>query len=216
MPTSDGYQWRMLHRLLLLIAFLAAPGLHPARAGANDELLAALRGGGLVIFLRHAETGSAAPDQAHAVLGDCTTQRNLDATGRAQALEIGTALQRLGIPVGRVLASPFCRAMETAALAFGRAEPEIALSLPRHVDAAAHVAMGEALRGLLPDGPIAGGNWVMVGHSYHIIAAGGPAPRPQGAAVILRPEGAGRFTTLAMLPPGAWAGLETLRLARAP
>ncbi len=130
-------------------------------------------------------------------------------------MAIGATFQRLNIPVSRVLASPFCRTIETAVLAFGVAEPVMALSLPRHVDAAAHVAMGEALRSLLPTGPIIG-NWVMVGHSYHIIAAGGPPPRPQGAAVILRPEGAGRFVVLAHLPPEAWAELQPMRLAGTP
>lgn len=194
--------------ILLLLASLSVPGA----ALAQPDLLAALRGGGLVIFLRHAETGSAAPDQASAVLGDCATQRNLDAQGRAQSVAIGAAFRDLGIPVSRVLASPFCRSLETAALAFGEVTPETALTLPRHVDAAAHLAMGDALRGLMPE-PGFPGNWVMVGHSYHIIAAGGPAPRPQGAAVILRPEGGGRFTVLGLMPPDGWEGLARPRLA---
>jgi len=200
----------MLRRFFLL-SMLFLPGT----AAADANLLTTLRAGGLIIFLRHAETGSAAPDQAGAVLGDCATQRNLDATGRAQAAEIGSAFRDLGISVTRVLASPFCRTMETAALAFGAAEPEPALALPRHVDAAAHVVMGAALRGLLPDSPLFG-NWVMVGHSYHMIAAGGPPPRPQGAAIILRPDGGGRFTVLATIPPDGWSTLERMRLAGSP
>jgi hypothetical protein len=135
--------------------------------------------------------------------------------GRAQSIEIGEAFRALGIPVSRVLASPFCRTMETAALAFGTAEPEPALTLPRHVDAAARQEMGAALLALLPAAPPAG-NWVMVGHSYHIIAAGGPPPQPQGAAVILRPLGEGRFTVLGMIPPQGWRELERLRLAGRP
>jgi phosphohistidine phosphatase SixA len=189
--------------------------LTPLAARADSQLLAALREGGLVIFLRHAETGGAWPDQALAVLGECESQRDLDATGRAQSVEIGESFRRLGIPVSRVMASPFCRSMETAALAFGQVEPEPALSLPRHVDAAARAAMGEALLALLPAAPPAG-NWVMVGHSYHIIAAGGPPPQPQGAAVILRPLGEGRFTVLGMIPPQGWRELERLRLAGSP
>ncbi|WPB86144.1 histidine phosphatase family protein [Sediminicoccus rosea] len=203
----------MLRRLTLLALLFASLGAPTARA--EPGLLAALREGGLVIFLRHAETGSSAPDQANAVLGDCATQRNLDETGRAQSVAIGAAFRDLGIPVSRVLASPYCRTLETAALAFGGAEPEIGLSLPRHVDAAAHRAMGAALRALLPE-PGFAGNWVLVGHSYHMMGAGGPAPQPQGAAVVLRPEGQGRFTVLAMLPPDGWAGLGRLRFAGTP
>lgn len=203
----------MLRRFSFLTLLLASLGAPAARA--EPGLLSALREGGLVIFLRHAETGSSAPDQMNAVLGDCATQRNLDATGRAQSIAIGAAFRDLGIPVSRVLASPFCRTLETAALAFGAAEPELGLSLPRHVDAAAHRTMGDSLRALLP-APGFAGNWVMVGHSYHMMGAGGPAPRPQGAAVVLRPEGEGRFTVLGQIPPDGWAGLARQRFAGTP
>jgi phosphohistidine phosphatase SixA len=195
---------------LLLAALVASPA-----AAAPAELLQALRQGGLVIFLRHAETGPPHPDQAAAVIGDCATQRMLTEAGRAQATAIGEAFRALDLPVARVLASPFCRTMETAVLAFGQAVPDLALSLPRHVDAAAHVAMGRALAGLLATAPAGPGasNLVLVGHSYHLIAAGGPRPEPQGAAAVLRPDGAGGFTTLALLPPAAWAELAPARLA---
>jgi phosphohistidine phosphatase SixA len=41
-------------------------------------------------------------------------QRNLTDKGRAEAREIGAHVKRLGIPVDEVLASPFCRTVETA------------------------------------------------------------------------------------------------------
>ena len=55
---------------------------------------------------------------------DCDNQRPLTDKGRAEAREIGAAFRELKIPVARVLASPRCRTMETAMLAFGRAERE--------------------------------------------------------------------------------------------
>lgn len=62
-------------------------------------------------------------------LGECSTQRNLDATGRAQARRIGEALRAQGVRVGAVLASEWCRTMETAELAFpGAARPEPAFN----------------------------------------------------------------------------------------
>lgn len=204
-----------MRRILTLgLAILLAAAAVPALA-MPVELLSALRGGGLVIFLRHAETGPPHPDQGAAVLGDCATQRNLTEGGRAQAVEIGEAFRAMGLPVGRVLASPYCRTLETAALAFGKAVPETALSLPRHVDAAAHAAMGRALLDLVGRvAPAPGaGHLILVGHSYHLIAAGGPRPDPQGAAAILRPDGAGGFETLALLPPAAWAELARLHFA---
>jgi phosphohistidine phosphatase SixA len=81
-----------------------------------------LRTPGAVVVLRHsfAPGGFDPPD---AKLDDCSTQRNLDANGRAQASRIGEAFRQHGIAVDAVLSSPRCRCLDTARLAFGRAEP---------------------------------------------------------------------------------------------
>ena len=81
----------------------------------------ALRTLGVVVVVRH----SYAPggfDPPGARLDDCSTQRNLDDAGRAQARRIGEAFREHAIAVGRVLSSPRCRCLDTARLAFGRAE----------------------------------------------------------------------------------------------
>ena len=73
------------------------------------------------MVLRHSYApGSFDPPTAR--LDDCSTQRNLDAAGRAQASRVGEAFQKNGITVGEVLSSPRCRCMDTARLAFGRVE----------------------------------------------------------------------------------------------
>ena len=195
----------MMRRIAALLALLIA---QPARAEA-------LRGGGLVLFLRHADTGYPWPDQARAGIGDCDTQRDLNEAGREQARAIGAAVRAASVPVATVLASPFCRTMETATLAFGRATPEPALALPRHTgDAAAHRAMGDAFRALIPHLPAPGGNLVLVGHSYHVLAATGVRLEPQGAALVLRPEGPGRFAVLGVIRPDGWRQLDRLAEAR--
>jgi len=203
----------MRNLFLLWLAFIS-----PAAAGQPAPiLLDALRQGGLILFFRHAETGSASPDQAQAVIGQCETQRNLSAEGRAQAVAIGALMRELDIPVGRVLASPFCRTMETASLAFGRADVEQALSLPRHTgDAQALRTMGEALRGLIPDSLPARDNLVLVGHSYHLLAVGGPRLEPQGSIAVLRLMGNGSMMLLGTLSPRDWAKLAERQLALAP
>jgi broad specificity phosphatase PhoE len=90
-------------------------------AQANDAVWEALRVPGSVVVLRHSYApGSFDPPTAR--LDDCSTQRNLDANGRAQASRIGEAFQKNGITVGEVLSSPRCRCMDTARLAFGRVE----------------------------------------------------------------------------------------------
>jgi broad specificity phosphatase PhoE len=106
----------MTRALAGLLWLLAA-----ADAEASETLWAALRAPGSVVILRH----SYAPgtfDPPTARLDDCSTQRNLDETGRAQARAVGEAFRREGITVGSVLSSPRCRCLDTARLAFGRAE----------------------------------------------------------------------------------------------
>ena len=91
-------------------------------AHAADPVWDALRTPGAVVVVRH----SYAPgtfDPPDARLDDCSTQRNLDESGRAQAKRLGDAFRANGIVVGEVLSSPRCRCMDTARLAFGRAEP---------------------------------------------------------------------------------------------
>ena len=90
-------------------------------APATEAIWDALRAPGSVVVLRH----SYAPggfDPPSARLDDCSTQRNLDANGRAQAARVGEAFRRSGIAVGVILSSPRCRCLDTGRLAFGRAQ----------------------------------------------------------------------------------------------
>ena len=113
---------RALLVALLLCAGLAVPCAGPSRARADEAIWEALRAPGAVVVLRHSHApGSFDPPDAR--LDDCATQRNLDEAGRAQARRIGEAFRQHGITVGRVLASPRCRCLDTARLAFGKAEP---------------------------------------------------------------------------------------------
>ena len=59
-------------------------------------------------------------------IGDCATQRNLSEEGRRQAARIGERLRAEGVPVTAVLASQWCRAFDTAQIAF----PELARMEP--------------------------------------------------------------------------------------
>ena len=95
-------------------------------AHATDAIWEALRTPGSVVVLRH----SYAPggfDPPTARLDDCSTQRNLDESGRAQARRVGEAFREHGIIVGTILSSPRCRCLDTAQLAFGAAEPWLVL-----------------------------------------------------------------------------------------
>ena len=64
-------------------------------------------------------------------LGDCSTQRNLSDEGRQQARRIGAWFRAQGLTPARVRSSPWCRCVDTAALAFGTHEAWAALGSPR-------------------------------------------------------------------------------------
>ena len=117
----------------LLLALVAACGAfdepETVRPLVGAELVDALRDGGHVLYLRHAETPEDGTDQPGSI-GDCSRQRLLTDAGRADARAIGEAVRALGVPVGAVLASPYCRTVETAELAFGRAVVEEGLVTP--------------------------------------------------------------------------------------
>ena len=91
-------------------------------AQAAEPIWEAARTPGSVVVVRHsfAPGGFDPPDSR---LDDCSTQRNLDERGRAQARRIGEAFRQNGVAVGAVLSSPRCRCLDTARLAFGQAQP---------------------------------------------------------------------------------------------
>src|SRR5262245_61953849 len=76
----------------------------------------ALRAGAHVALMRHADAPGGAGDPPGFRLDDCATQRNLSDKGRADAMQIGRRLKSEGIIIEQILASPWCRCMDTARL----------------------------------------------------------------------------------------------------
>jgi hypothetical protein len=104
-----------LAAMMVVCAWLASV------APAAEPVWEALRAPDAVVLLRHSfAPGSFDPPSAR--LDDCSSQRNLDETGRAQARRIGEAFRENGVAVGDILSSPRCRCLDTARLAFGRAQ----------------------------------------------------------------------------------------------
>lgn len=106
---TSGFQ--LLGGWMLLLGALMSP---PSTANEID-LATRLQQSGHVLMLRHAHSPGFG-DPAHFKVDDCTTQRNLDAAGRAQATAIGEWLRRQGVRDARVYASQWCRSQETARL----------------------------------------------------------------------------------------------------
>lgn len=104
-----------MRTLLLCLCVLAHSvfPLHPADASESGWSL--LEGPRTVAIMRHA-IAPGGGDPAGFRLGDCSTQRNLDETGREQARRIGAAVRDAGVAIDRVLSSQWCRCLETARL----------------------------------------------------------------------------------------------------
>jgi phosphohistidine phosphatase SixA len=195
---------------LLAPAALAQSATTPALGGA--ALLAALRGGGHVLYFRHADTDHSQNDQRMTSVEDCTTQRNLSERGREHARALGEAIHALGIPIGTVLASPLCRTVETAMLAFGAAQKAPAVReggpLPP-----GRPGRFPALRVLLSTPVAPGANTVVVGHAYPYYTLVGGQYLNEGEADVLRPRGAD-FEVLSRVDLAQWRALAAVPAGR--
>jgi phosphohistidine phosphatase SixA len=198
----------------LLAAVVVAPAAFAAEtpeASAPDlaPAIAELRKGGYVIFFRHALTEQTGATDEAADLNRCETQRNLSATGRSQATNIGKSMKALGIPVGQVLTGPYCRTKDTARLAFGRYTVNSDLGFVMNVDAVEAKRLADALRRMLSTPPRAGSNLVLVSHSANLQEAASIFAKPEGAAYVFRPLPDGRFEPVARILPDDWDKLAS-------
>ena len=74
-----------------------------------------------MVLLRHS-MAPGAMDPANFDIAKCSTQRNLSERGKQQARKVGALFAARAAPTERVLTSRYCRARQTARLAFGAAE----------------------------------------------------------------------------------------------
>jgi broad specificity phosphatase PhoE len=171
------------YALWLVFALLPARELWAADALA----LAELSQPGRVLMLRHAYAPGTG-DPPNFRLDDCTTQRNLDARGRAQAAALGERLAQAGITRAKVYSSQWCRCMETARLLkLGTVEALPALNsfYERDDERAGRVA---ALRRFLASLPADGPPVILVTHQFTINAFT-DAGTPSGGGSVFQLNG---------------------------
>lgn len=137
-------------------------------AWAADAIsLAELAKPGRVLMLRHANAPGIG-DPPNFKLEDCSTQRNLDAAGRAQARALGRRLAQAGVREAGVYSSQWCRCLETAKLLnLGPVTPQPALNsfFARSEQRQPTVA---ALRSFLSGLPTNGPPVILVTHQFTI------------------------------------------------
>src|SRR6266851_1223061 len=195
---------------LLLWAPAGSQAAEPQRSSlasrelAPAQLLAELRKGGYVLYFRHAATDLSQNDERMKSYEDCANQRNLIDRGRSDARAAAAAIRHLGIPVARVLASPFCRTVETAQLLFGRAEKmeEVRGGPSTPADAERYAA----LRRILATPVGAGNNLAVVSHGNPFYSVAGPPYLAEGEAAVIRPLGAD-FQVIARIKVDRWDAL---------
>jgi hypothetical protein len=178
----------------------------PKDALSGPALLNALRRGGYVIYIRHTSTDFGQNDEGMTSYEDCAKQRNLTEQGRAEARAIGAAIAKLQIPIGDVLASPFCRTRETARLIFGREMPSLAVrggpavteNADRYTD----------LRKLLSTPVPRGVNVAIASHGNPFRAVAGTPYLAEGEAAVIEPRGNEGFRIVARITKDGWALLS--------
>lgn len=159
----------------LMVVFFLLPGA----VAANDW--AALDQPGAIAIMRHA-LAPGTGDPSTLQVGDCTTQRNLDERGRAQARAIGEAFRERGIVFDKILSSQWCRTSETAELlGLGEVIEEPALN-SFFQDFSTRDGQTADLRALLAREE---GRLMMVTHQVNISALTGRATR-SGEVLVIR------------------------------
>ena len=159
----------------------------PVKEIPGPALLAELKRGGYTIFFRHTSTDFSRDDVKSRSDDDCDNQRPLTDKGRDEARRIGNDMRKLGIPIGDVLASPRCRTVEVAKLAFGNFK--IAAEARGGVFSEKPVTRYDGLRALFDKGPDKGHNTIIVSHGNPFYATAGGPYLAEGEAAIVKPLG---------------------------
>lgn len=171
----------------------------PRAVHAEDAAWDAARRGRAAVLMRHA-IAPGIGDPPGFRLGDCATQRLLSEAGRAQSRAVGALLRARGVVSARVLASAWCRCIETAErLGLGAVVIEPVLN-SFFADRSTAEAQTAALRGLLRDraGPRP---LVLVTHQVNITALSGIFPASGESLLVYRGARAG--TVALRVPPPA-------------
>jgi phosphohistidine phosphatase SixA len=194
--------------LLLVTVDRAAAQTEPALS--DEALVQTLREGGFNIYFRHAATDWSQSDEVGKAEDwlscDSSRMRQLSAEGRQTSSNIGDAIRALGLPVGKVMASPYCRTVETAELMqLGAVEATtdvVNMRVANYFGGRGTIVVSAQTR--LSTRPAVGTNTVIVAHG-NVAQAATPVYPGEGEAVIFKPDGAGGFRYIARIAPHDWS-----------
>jgi phosphohistidine phosphatase SixA len=166
----------------------------------DSALWSALADGGKVLMIRHTQSKEATPEVSMhlSAEGDCTQEQNLSEEGRQQARALGELFQKHGITVDAVMSSEFCRARETAELAFGGYEAWTPLNLIEALPAGESEWLMEDVRERMGDFD-GEGVLVLVSHRSNINTITFQQTEP-GDIVVAEPDDFGGFSVMGLIP----------------
>jgi phosphohistidine phosphatase SixA len=203
----------LLQRSICLFGIAAAFAAHaqersalpdPRTALRGAELVEALKNGGLTLYFRHGGTDHSQPDAPNVDMGDCSTQRNLTDAGRSDLRAIGEAMRALGLAIDEVLASPYCRTMETARLITGRATVSRAVLGMMTTTGGTDYSQLDAI---LATAPARGRLRVIASHGNPLRALAGDPELSEGEVAVVKGDGKG-WKIVARLPAAQWPALS--------
>jgi phosphohistidine phosphatase SixA len=183
----------------------------PARSG-DAALVQALRAGGLVLVMRHANSPRELPTARTATPGNTKLERQLDDAGVRAATTVGEGLLAVRVPIGRVLSSPTFRTLETARLAKLPGVTAVE-ELGENARSMAGITEAQAkwLRAQAATRP-GTGNTVLITHQPNVATAF-PAwgeMVTEGEIIALRPDGRGGSTVVGRIRVEDWARLRAV------
>ncbi|WP_226536840.1 histidine phosphatase family protein [Fictibacillus halophilus] len=179
-----------------------------------NRILNSLKQGGFIFYTRHGEA-TVGRDLPYLNFKNCLTQRNLSEKGRRQAKYYGEILRYLQIPIEYpVSASPFCRTIETAQLAFGSVNVQVdpfwieIYKLSGNLPSFERQRILSHFRSVLETIPERGRNTVIVAHGFPNEIGLGLISNM--GTVIIKPDGQGNgYKVVSQLSIADWSSVDS-------
>jgi len=193
---------------------IAVSGGAGAQSLSGGDLVNALRQGGYVLVMRHANSPQTRPDATTAAPGNTRLERQLNENGHKTARAMGEALKALRIPIGEVLSSPTFRTLETvrdAGLGAAKTFNELGDGSQGY-EISSYEEGARFMRARAAEVPRAGTNTFIVTHLPNFEYAFGDSASnvDEGEALVIRPDGT-NGTPVARIKIDEWPRLAARR-----
>ncbi len=188
---------------LLVMVSVYLPQANAKEGATVPELVAMLKQGGYIIYLRHGATDHAQNDQDLSDLRECSKQRNLNKQGKQESRLLGKAFKELDIKIDKVISSPYCRCVDTALFAFNRVDIDMNMRATFATNQAETEFLKLYLTKQLKVPPLAHHNRVLVGHTANLREVTNVWPKPEGVMHIFKPTPQG-YEHMGRIPPSQW------------